>query len=170
MRNQLLLLCLLLLNGFSAAAQVVAPFQVPTTAIKITELNSTSNTILDIQASGGMYHHWHKGCDEKSPVFKGGNDSLVIFLQRNAQWPDSLARFIKGKVRVQFIIDECGNVRTPRVVQSLNPLADAEALRLVRLLSGRFTPGSLDGRSWAVGIILPVTFSGSDAESGKPDK
>ena len=89
------------------------------------------------------------------------------FLQQNILWPDSLPRSINGRVLVQFEVDKRGEIRNTTIVKSLHPLADAEALRLVKLLKGYFTPGRRNGRPVSAFFTMPLSFSGQDADSTK---
>ena len=162
-----LLLCLLLLSG-CGETPALDPYQVPTTSIDTEELKSASATNLGAQMLDGR-NQWY-GCDEKLPIFKGGHDSLVAFLNRHVQWPDSLPQSVRGKIFVRFTIDERGGIRNARIVQSLHPLADAEALRLAGLLNGHFTPDRHDGRAVSSETTLPLTFIGVDAVPMKQNK
>ncbi|WP_162303471.1 energy transducer TonB [Hymenobacter sediminis] len=92
------------------------------------------------------------------PVFKGSQQSLKRFLDRASHWPDSLSRTIAGQVYVEFMINELGQVRNASVVRSFHPLASTEALRLVQLLDGRFTPGRVNGQPVAMKLTLPISF------------
>ncbi|MFD2786121.1 TonB family protein [Hymenobacter rubripertinctus] len=153
----------MLLSGLSAAAQVVIPYRIPQAPIDLTDLPDNDLKNPKAQTPSATAHHFYPSCNEKLPVFIGGNDSLRAFLNRHVQWPDSLPQSVRGTVFVRFTIDERGEIRNARIVQSLHPLADAEALRLAGLLSGHFTPGSRDGRSFALETTLPLAFRGTDA-------
>ncbi|NVO32606.1 energy transducer TonB [Hymenobacter lapidiphilus] len=89
------------------------------------------------------------------------------YLHQNIRWPDSLPRSISGRVLVQFEVDKRGEIRNPAIVQSLHPLADAEALRLVKLLRGYFTPGRRNGRPVSTFFTMPLSFIGPDNDSTK---
>ncbi|WP_350356616.1 energy transducer TonB [Hymenobacter canadensis] len=58
---------------------------------------------------------------------------------------------------VQFVVDTVGIVRNPSIMQSVDLLLDAEAVRVVLSLP-RFTPGRLDGRVVPVSYTVPITF------------
>ena len=93
-----------------------------------------------------------------TPAFKGGNDSLIAFLSRYAQWPEGLPLSITGKVYVRVMVEENGEISSSTVLKSLHPLADAEALRLAGLLSGHFVPTGRKSKADAVSYIIPITF------------
>lgn len=92
------------------------------------------------------------------PAYPGGIKGLMTFLAENMEYPaEAVKDKIEGKVIVLFVVDKNGNVCAPEVKEPVHPLLDAEALRVVSLLSG-FTPGQKDGRNVNVRFGLPVTF------------
>lgn len=94
---------------------------------------------------------------EQLPIFKGGQERLVKLLQTNMRRP-SEAPQLQGKVFVGFTIDKEGRLRNTTVLKSLHTALDAEALRLVQLLDGQFTPGYQNHRPVDVRYTLPITF------------
>ena len=78
---------------------------------------------------------------------------------RRMEYPqEARLKGIRGKVVVQFVVDERGCARQPVVIESVDPLLDAEALRLVR--TTRFEPAKKSGAAVAVEAKLPFTFGG----------
>ena len=63
---------------------------------------------------------------------------------------------VEGRVFVQFVVDEQGNVVDPVVQRGIGADADQEALRCVQQL--KFHPGRQGGRAVRVKMSLPVTF------------
>lgn len=93
------------------------------------------------------------------PEYPGGLSALLRTISRTTQYPkDALKQGQNGLVRVRFVIGETGQVQQAQVVQSVAPLLDAEALRVVNALRG-WTPGRLDGEAAPVVFTLPVTFA-----------
>ena len=67
------------------------------------------------------------------------------------------------------MVDETGKVSDPKVLRSVDPSLDAEAIRIVKAMP-RWTPGMQDGKAVAVRYTLPVNFSLGDkkaADSGR---
>ncbi|WP_457071002.1 TonB family protein [Hymenobacter sp. UYAg731] len=58
---------------------------------------------------------------------------------------------------VTFIVGKDGLVREVALLKGIQPLFDAEALRVVRALTG-FTPGRQNGEAVAVTMNVPITF------------
>jgi periplasmic protein TonB len=62
-----------------------------------------------------------------------------------------------GEVLVEFVVDEDGRVRHPRVVRSSDAMFEAPTLRAVE--RWRFEPGRKDGRVVRFRLALPVRFN-----------
>lgn len=90
---------------------------------------------------------------EQMPELIGGLASI----QKHIKYPElAMKAGIEGRVVVQFIIDEEGNVKNPVVVRGIGGGCDEEALRAVKL--AKFIPGRQRGRPVLVKYSLPVTF------------
>jgi protein TonB len=66
-----------------------------------------------------------------------------------------------GEVDVEFIVDESGSVREPRVVKSTDSIFDEPTLRAVA--KWRFEPGRAKGRIVRFRMAVPVVFNIDDA-------
>ena len=96
---------------------------------------------------------------EQMPEFPGGAAGLMRYLQENIKYPPEAAKNnIEGRVIVQFIIDETGQVGEIKVVRPISDELDAEAVRVVKTLP-KFEPGRQDGKPVAVWYTLPVSFN-----------
>ena len=104
------------------------------------------------------------------PQFPGGNHALFQFIKDNQRYPQIAKESgIQGRVILQFVVDETGKVSDPKVLRSVDPSLDAEAIRIVKAMP-RWTPGMQDGKAVAVRYTLPVNFSLGDkkaADSGR---
>lgn len=90
---------------------------------------------------------------EKMPKLIGG----IKGLEDRLQYPgDAIINDVKGTVYVQFKVDTTGNVKDVRVVKSLYPSCDKEAIRLVK--TAKFTPGYQRGKPVSVMFSIPVRF------------
>jgi TonB family protein len=96
------------------------------------------------------------------PSLKGGLES---FVQNNKVYPRySLANCIQGVVNIAFKLDQKGSVYYSEIRKGVGTDLDDEALRLIRMSSGRWiVPADHDT---ATAIIVPINFSLSDC-SGK---
>ena len=95
---------------------------------------------------------------EQMPEFPGGIEGLVKYLHQNIQYPPMAAQNnIGGRVVLQFVIDETGQVGDVKVVRSVSEEVDAEAVRVIKSLPN-FEPGRQNGEPVAVWYTLPVMF------------
>lgn len=90
---------------------------------------------------------------EDMPELIGGLTSI----QREIRYPEMARRAgIEGRVFIQFIVNEQGDVENPRVIRGIGGGADEEALRVVR--QAKFTPGMQRGRPVRVQYSIPISF------------
>jgi protein TonB len=90
---------------------------------------------------------------ERMPELIGGLQGL----QSRIVYPE-IARLagIEGRVMVQFVIDEQGNVLNPIVIRGIGGGCDEAAVDAVK--KAKFIPGMQRGRPVKVRYTLPVTF------------
>jgi periplasmic protein TonB len=90
---------------------------------------------------------------EEMPVLKNG----LAELQRIIQYPEMARRAgIEGRVHVQFIVNELGEVEEPVVIRGIGGGCDEEAIRVVK--HAEFTPGLQRGKPVRVQFSLPIYF------------
>lgn len=90
---------------------------------------------------------------EDRPELIGG----MAALQQAVEYPEFAKKAgIEGRVFVQFVVDEQGNVRDPKVTRGVHKLLNEEAIRAVKEQS--FKPGKQRGQAVKVQMSLPVTF------------
>ena len=93
---------------------------------------------------------------EDMPEFPGGN--LDAYIAQHLQYPpEAKAQGIEGKVYVQFIVERDGSTNDLRVVRSVHPLLNEEALRLVQEMP-HWIPGKQRGKAVRVSQTLPIEF------------
>lgn len=90
---------------------------------------------------------------EQMPKLIGGLKGLEAKLRYPTKAIDN---DIEGKVYVQFTIDTTGSTKDIRVVRSLSPSCDKEAVRLVK--TAKFIPAHQRGKPVSVMYSLPVIF------------
>lgn len=90
---------------------------------------------------------------EEMPELIGG----LAELQQKIKYPEMARRAgIEGRVYVQFIVNEQGNVENAQVIRGIGGGADEEALRVVK--QAKFKPGMQRGRPVRVQYSLPIFF------------
>lgn len=95
---------------------------------------------------------------EKMPEYPGGNAALGQFIGANMKYPaEAQANNIEGVVYVKFIVNTDGSVSGVKVARGVHPDLDAEAVRVVKLLSG-YKPGTQRGKPVRVQYTIPLRF------------
>jgi TonB family protein len=84
--------------------------------------------------------------------YPGGKQALLAFLNENTKYPEQAVKDnIEGMVVVTFEVESDGSITNPHILQSVHPLLDAEALRVVNLMP-KWKPGDQGT------FNLPITF------------
>lgn len=95
---------------------------------------------------------------ENMPLYPGGDAALLKYLKDNTHYPESArARMIEGRVILRFIVSPEGTTEGISVLKGVDPDLDAEAIRVVKSLSG-WQPGRQGGKDVYVWYMCPVTF------------
>jgi TonB family protein len=96
---------------------------------------------------------------EEMPMYPGGEGELLKFLAENTRYPEAAkAEKIQGKVIIRFIVNTEGDTEGISVLKGVHPLLDAEAIRIVGMLSG-FKPGMQGGKAVPVWYMVPINFA-----------
>ncbi|OON70751.1 hypothetical protein B0919_01675 [Hymenobacter sp. CRA2] len=106
---------------------------------------------------------------ERMPEYPGGMMQLMRDLGSRVVYPEAAkAAGLQGKVFIGFTIMPDGTLRDLRVnkgveapakQQALAKQMDTAALQAVQSLSGRWQPGTQNGRPVAVAYTLPISFA-----------
>ena len=95
---------------------------------------------------------------ENMPEFPGGLNACLKFLADHVAYPKEAAeKKIQGRVIVQFVVMKDGSIANARVIRSVDPLLDAEALRVIGLMP-KWKPGAQRGQAVNVKFTMPITF------------
>lgn len=96
---------------------------------------------------------------ETMPVFKnGGIEGFQSFIAENLVYPEeALNNEVEGKVFIEFIVSDNGSIKDAKVVRSVHPLLDEEALRVVKA-SPSWEPGIQRGEKVNVQFTFPINF------------
>jgi protein TonB len=92
------------------------------------------------------------------PSFPGGTQKLKELIEENLRYPKELEEScVQGRVIVRFIVERNGKLSNVKVVKSVNPALDKEALRIVSLMPN-WIPGKQNGRTVRVKCYIPIIF------------
>ena len=96
---------------------------------------------------------------EEMPEFPGGVKALRQYLAATVKYPKiAQEKGIQGKVYVTFVVNKDGSVLNTKIARGVDPLLDAEALRVVSSLP-KWNPGKQKGQAVAVQYTVPINFA-----------
>lgn len=95
---------------------------------------------------------------EQMPYFPGGTNALFEYLEENIKYPEDCEEVcVQGRVVITFVVEKDGSISDAKVVKSVYPSLDEEALRVVSGMP-KWCPGKQNGRSVRTKYTIPVTF------------
>lgn len=95
----------------------------------------------------------------KMPAFPGGPQALQEYLKKETQYPPAAREArAQGKVMVQFVVEKDGSVSDIRVLASVFPALDQEAIRVCKGMP-KWEPGENNGKKVRVFYTMPFEFS-----------
>lgn len=93
------------------------------------------------------------------PEFKGGIKEFYKFLGMNIRYPmDAARRGVAGRVMLSFVVCEDGSMCEYKVENRVGYGLDEEALRVVKLMNGKWDPGEMRGQKVKVKYNVPINF------------
>ena len=95
---------------------------------------------------------------EQMPEFPGGAEGVFSFLKQNIRYPVVMMESkIQGKVIVQFIVKKDGSLSDIKIIRSIHPAGDREAIRVISLMP-KWKPGIQEDEPVSVRYTLPIKF------------
>jgi protein TonB len=97
---------------------------------------------------------------DQQAEYPGSWPALLKFIEKNLKYPKTAkANRINGTVVVGFVVEKDGQIlpENIRVEQSVDPLLDEEAIRLVRLMP-KWIPAQTAGQMVRCKLNLPIRF------------
>lgn len=95
---------------------------------------------------------------EDMPEFPGGMNACLQYLAKNIKYPAEAEKAgEQGRAIIQFIITKEGKIINPKIVKSVSPRLDEEAIRVVKAMPD-WTPGKQRGVAVNVKYTVPVFF------------
>ena len=95
---------------------------------------------------------------EKMPEFPGGVQELLGFLSKTIKYPAEAEKAgTQGRVIATFVVRKDGSISDARVVKSVDPLLDTEALRVINAMPA-WIPGTQNGKPVNVKYTVPISF------------
>ena len=96
----------------------------------------------------------------EKPSFNGGDvNDFNKWVAQNMRYPEeAIKKKLSGRVMVSFVVGSDGVVKDVKVLRGVDPLLDAEAVRVVSS-SPKWTPATKDGEPVAINYTFPVIFA-----------
>ena len=114
--------------------------------------HSQDTTMSNISEEPFVFH-------DQMPEFPGGDDALMLFIQKNLKYPkDALKKEIEGVVMVNFMVGADGIISKANVTKGIGMGCDEEAIRII-LSMPKWKPGKQGGQYVPVYFDIPVNFT-----------
>ncbi|MBR0452890.1 MAG: TonB family protein [Bacteroidales bacterium] len=95
---------------------------------------------------------------EEMPQFPGGNEAMIKFIAENLIYPKTaMDKGEQGRVILSFVIDKRGKVGDVKLIRSVSPELDAEAVRVIQAMPD-WIPGKQKGKAVNVRYTIPIVF------------
>jgi len=95
---------------------------------------------------------------DNMPIYPGGAAEMQQFLAKNITYPAAEeAQKVQGRVLLSLVITKNGYIKDIHVENSVSPLIDREAVRVVRLMP-RWKAGTIGGNPVNARIKMPISF------------
>lgn len=96
---------------------------------------------------------------DQLPEFKGGMEGFGSFFSRTFNRPqESRENNEKGRVVLNFMVEADGSLSNIKVVKSVSPLLDAEAIRVLSK-SPKWKPAIQRGKAVRLSYTMPITLN-----------
>ena len=95
---------------------------------------------------------------EQMPTFPGGTNELMKYIADHLKYPTiAQENGVEGRVICQFVVSSDGRVRDAKVVKTLDPYCDKEAIRVIMSMP-KWIPGKQNGKAVSVKYTVPIVF------------
>ena len=129
-----------------------------TVIIKKGEIDDTEYPVVGEIIDPEQEDKVHEAIVDVCPAFPGGDEKLMEWISQHIQYPqNAYDSHIQGRVIVQFLVKKDGSVGDAKIVRSIFPSLDEEALRVVTTLP-KFNPAILDGKAVEYWFTIPIVF------------
>ena len=95
---------------------------------------------------------------EQMPSFPDGYKKMLAYIEQNLRYPIVAEEMgLQGRVIIGIVVEKDGSLTDIKVVKSVDPSLDKEAIRLVKTMPN-WIPGMQDGEPVRVKYLIPVTL------------
>ena len=144
-------------NAFGRVADTSLDFITVEIDSKVT--NSQPSMQMQEQTSSSAVNEKTDCEPDKLPQFIGGELELMRYLMDNVKYPDEAEKAgAQGTVVVHFTVQADGSISDVSVPDPIHPALDAEAIRVVKSMNGRWNAGENEGKKISCSFALPISF------------
>jgi len=112
----------------------------------------------DLKTESKNNENYINQVNTKAPCFKGGENEMVKFIQKNITYPEyTRSTNIQGTVIVTVKIDKSGKIIESSVNKSVHAALDNEALRVINKMPD-WEPGTINGEPSELYVEIPISF------------
>ncbi|MEQ9438341.1 MAG: M56 family metallopeptidase [Cyclobacteriaceae bacterium] len=127
--------------------------------------NQLQERLMSLPDAAGVYT-----VVENQPAPAEGMQAFYEYVGKNMQYPSQARRMgIEGRVFVQFVVNEYGELTDFVTLKGIGGGCDEEAMRVLQEASD-WKPGMTNGKPVSVRMVLPITFKIGNGEGAKTDK
>ena len=102
---------------------------------------------------------------EDMPEPTNGMEEFYRFVMNNMQYPKAAREAnMEGRVFIQFVVDETGELTQAEVLKGIGRGCDEEALRIIKE-SPAWNPGLVGGQAVKTRMVMPISFKMGDDKS-----
>ena len=94
---------------------------------------------------------------DRTPKFPEGIDAMYKFIYSKFNYEKLAEIDVQGKIYIEFVVEKDGNLSNIKIIRSLDPFCDKEAIRIVRLMP-KWKPGKLKNKKVRTKIEIPITI------------
>lgn len=96
---------------------------------------------------------------ETWPVFPGGEQALIDYINNNTVYPPSAIHDkIEGRVVLRFVIRKDGRISDIQIIKSIRNDLDNECIRVIQKMP-KWKPGKIQDKIISVYYVIPFRFS-----------
>ena len=90
--------------------------------------------------------------------YPGGMEAFYKYINENKYYPNPKSNNIEGTVYVQFTVEKDGSITNVKLLRSLNPKYNQEAVRLVKEMPDWIPAKDAEGNNVSTKMKLPVKY------------
>ena len=92
------------------------------------------------------------------PKFPGGTSNFYEFVKTNRTESLILNENRPRRVILEVVIEKDGSITNPKILKSIDPLHDNEALNIIRRMP-KWTPAKLNGDVIRYKMLIPISYN-----------